>query len=51
VPHPHHPNRRSAHPDKLNRLRTVTDALGGVTTYAYDGNGNLTAITNALGHT
>ena len=32
--------------DALNRLRTTTDAMNGLTAYAYDARDNLTSVTD-----
>ena len=35
----------------MNRLTTVTDALGDTTVYGYDSGGNQISVTDGLGHT
>lgn len=43
--------RTSIDPDPAGLPQTITDPLGRVTAYAYDANGNATAVTDAANHT
>ena len=42
---------QSTYNAKFNEVTTLTDALGNVTTYAYDAHGNLLKTTDAMGNT